>query len=298
MLTQPPPYTRTSESATQAGFSESLTSIVTRDLICMPPGISVTSTISIAAAPVRADGERRREANAVEPVVDAHHGVGDLHQLLADRRHQRQREEAVRDRAAERRLLGPLDVDVDELVVVGRVGELVDARLGHLLPVGVADVRARALAQLPRCRSPGPACLRWSSAAPEDRRFRGPHAINAGQTVRPIRCGYGIDATRGTDTYLMMRPARAAWHARTDRGDHFSCSMSAVLLARVHAFGGADAVAAAAAAGRQRADARSTSPTSPTGSPTTRPSRCGRPARSSPTIPSSPARSARTPRGG
>jgi len=31
--------------------------------------------------------------------------------------------------------------------------------------------------------------------------------------------------------------------AETDAGDHFSCSMSAVLLARVHAFGGADAVA-------------------------------------------------------
>ena len=31
--------------------------------------------------------------------------------------------------------------------------------------------------------------------------------------------------------------------AETDRGDHFSCSMSAVLLARVHEFGGSDAVA-------------------------------------------------------
>src|ERR1700756_5372632 len=31
-------------------------------------------------------------------------------------------------------------------------------------------------------------------------------------------------------------------NVRTDRGDHFSCSMSAVLLARVDAFGGRDAV--------------------------------------------------------
>ena len=40
----------------------------------------------------------------------------------------------------------------------------------------------------------------------------------------------------------MMGP-HADTPPQTERGDHFSCSMSAVLLARVHAFGGADAVA-------------------------------------------------------
>jgi diguanylate cyclase (GGDEF)-like protein len=40
----------------------------------------------------------------------------------------------------------------------------------------------------------------------------------------------------------MLRP-QAQNTFRTDHGDHFSCSMSAVLLGRVHAFGGAEAVA-------------------------------------------------------
>ena len=40
----------------------------------------------------------------------------------------------------------------------------------------------------------------------------------------------------------MMRP-QAHMAPETERGDHFSCSMSAVLLARVEAFGGGDAVA-------------------------------------------------------
>ncbi|HYB27040.1 MAG TPA: diguanylate cyclase [Solirubrobacteraceae bacterium] len=42
-----------------------------------------------------------------------------------------------------------------------------------------------------------------------------------------------------TDTRLMDTQAA---RTRTDRGDHFSCSMSAVLLARVDAFGGSEAV--------------------------------------------------------
>ena len=52
----------------------------------------------------------------------------------------------------------------------------------------------------------------------------------------------GDDGGRCTDTYSMMR-READQTPETSRGDHFSCSMSAVLLARVHAYGGADAVA-------------------------------------------------------
>ena len=44
------------------------------------------------------------------------------------------------DRAAERPRLGLLDVDVDPLVVAGRVGEQVDLLLAQLLPVAVAEV--------------------------------------------------------------------------------------------------------------------------------------------------------------
>ena len=46
---------------------------------------------------------------------------------------------AVRDRAAERRVLRAVDVDVDPLVVAGHVGERVDVLLGHLVPVGGAE---------------------------------------------------------------------------------------------------------------------------------------------------------------
>ena len=46
------------------------------------------------------------------------------------------------DGAAERSGLGPLDVDVDPLVVAGGVGEQVDLLLGHLVPLAVAQVLA------------------------------------------------------------------------------------------------------------------------------------------------------------
>ena len=58
---------------------------------------------------------------------------------------------------------------------------------------------------------------------------------------------------RATDTYPMSSP-QAQNVFRTDRGNHFSCSMSAVLLGRVHTFGGAPAVAdVLALAGSERA---------------------------------------------
>src|SRR5947209_18084579 len=72
-----------------------------------------------AAAELSSDGQRCRKANLVQPVVDPHLGVGDVHELAHDRRQQRQREVAVRDRPAERSLLGAVRVDVDELVIVG-----------------------------------------------------------------------------------------------------------------------------------------------------------------------------------
>ena len=48
----------------------------------------------------------------------------------------------MRDRAAERRLLRALGVDVDELVVAGDVGEGVDVLLGDLVPVADAELLA------------------------------------------------------------------------------------------------------------------------------------------------------------
>ena len=48
----------------------------------------------------------------------------------------------MRDRGAEGAVLGALGVDVDPLVVVGRVGEEADALLRDLDPVGPAEVGA------------------------------------------------------------------------------------------------------------------------------------------------------------
>ena len=52
----------------------------------------------------------------------------------------------MRDRAAERGLRGGVGIDVDELVVLGRVGEGVDARLVDRQPVDTptsSPMRAR-----------------------------------------------------------------------------------------------------------------------------------------------------------
>jgi hypothetical protein len=54
----------------------------------------------------------------------------------------------VRDGPAEGAGPGRLDVDVDPLVVAGGVGELVDPLLGHLHPLGAAEVRAGARLEL------------------------------------------------------------------------------------------------------------------------------------------------------
>jgi hypothetical protein len=49
---------------------------------------------------------------------------------------------------------GPFRVDVDPLVVAGRVGERIDLLLGHLVPLAVAEVLAlgrRELVQAGEC---------------------------------------------------------------------------------------------------------------------------------------------------
>src|SRR2546429_3977156 len=84
----------------------------------------------------------RDETHLVDAVVDRHREAfvpGDLGQEEAG---QRQREVTVGDGAAERTFLGPLDVDVDPLVVAGGLGERVDPLLGDLQPVAVAEVLA------------------------------------------------------------------------------------------------------------------------------------------------------------
>ena len=57
-----------------------------------------------------------------------------------------ERQVPVRDRRAERAVGGALRVDVDPLVVVGCVGERVDALLGHLEPVRRPELLAHQIA--------------------------------------------------------------------------------------------------------------------------------------------------------
>ena len=90
-------------------------------------------------ADLRADRQRRREADLVQAVVEREGEALELEDLVVEARAEREREVAVGDRAAERRLLRALDVDVDPLVVAGDVGERVDVLLGDLVPVGGAE---------------------------------------------------------------------------------------------------------------------------------------------------------------
>jgi hypothetical protein len=76
----------------------------------------------------------RSTTTLVQPVVDTHRAVGHRKRRIRHHRQQRQREKAVRDRAAERRLLRPLLVDVDPLKVASRLRELVDPVLQDLDP--------------------------------------------------------------------------------------------------------------------------------------------------------------------
>src|SRR6185312_3569738 len=95
-----------------------------------------------AGADALADEHRRDEPHLVDAVVDRHGEPlvpGDLGQEEAG---QRQGEVPVGDGAAERPLLGPLDVDVDPLVVAGRLRERVHPLLGDLEPLAEAEVLA------------------------------------------------------------------------------------------------------------------------------------------------------------
>src|SRR5215218_3872998 len=74
-------------------------------------------------ADTAADGQRRREADLVEPVVDREREALQREDLLGEHGRERQGVVAVGDRAAERRRLRALRIDVDPLVVAGHVGE-------------------------------------------------------------------------------------------------------------------------------------------------------------------------------
>ena len=94
-----------------------------------------------------ADRHRSREAHLVQAVVDHDRRVGHLDHLLHQQGRQREGEEAVRDRAAERARFRPLRVEVNPLVIAGRVGEQADLLLRHLMPWADAQALAYVVRQ-------------------------------------------------------------------------------------------------------------------------------------------------------
>jgi hypothetical protein len=75
-------------------------------------------------------GERGQKPQRVQPIVDAHLGVLDDVVVLAHRRDQRKRQEAVRNRCAVRTFgCRAIDIYMDPLAIFGHVGERVDLLL-------------------------------------------------------------------------------------------------------------------------------------------------------------------------
>src|SRR6516165_5688196 len=91
------------------------------------------------------------KADPVGPVIEPARAVLDAIEGLAEARHQRQCQIAVRDRLAARHLaLGALDIDMDPLVVASGIGEFIDQRLIDGKPIADADFLADILRKVRR----------------------------------------------------------------------------------------------------------------------------------------------------
>src|SRR6266404_3045328 len=101
-----------------------------------------------ARAQARAGRHGRGEAHAVQAVVDAHPAVAEGEGGLGEVRKERQRQKAMGNRAAERRILRPRPIDVDPLEVFNGAREGVDTLLGDLDPWRDADFLADARLEL------------------------------------------------------------------------------------------------------------------------------------------------------
>ncbi|CAM2160804.1 hypothetical protein PT2222_90021 [Paraburkholderia tropica] len=100
-----------------------------------------------APAHARIHRHRRREAHAVHPIVHAH-ALTQRNRRLQQHRHERQREKAMCDRTAERRLAArALGVEVNPLMIAGGVGETLHARRAHGAPAAHERLGAHACAQ-------------------------------------------------------------------------------------------------------------------------------------------------------
>ena len=129
-------YLRITSSATHTGLSPPSRSIVVTTTICSPPATSSTDATVDSRADPRPDRHGRRKPHLVGAVVDAHPGRRESGECLREQRGaEGERQEPVRDRRPERSLGRAYRIDVDPLMVVGRVREGVDALLGDLEPV-------------------------------------------------------------------------------------------------------------------------------------------------------------------
>jgi acyl-CoA dehydrogenase len=95
-----------------------------------------------ARSDLRADLDRRDEPHLVVAVVDGESHALDAVELMREVREQREREQAVRDRATERSVCRTIGIDVDPLVVVGGIGEQIHPILVDLHPVGGPELAA------------------------------------------------------------------------------------------------------------------------------------------------------------
>src|ERR1017187_5881504 len=96
----------------------------------------------------RAGRYRRRKPHLVQPVVDPEAHALEVEDLTPHRHQQREGQESVSNRGAERACSGTLRIDVDPLVIIGRIRERVDLVLSDLAPLAVPQVFAREGCQL------------------------------------------------------------------------------------------------------------------------------------------------------
>ncbi len=137
-----------SQMAVSAGLSSpSISTVTVWRIRNLPRRFLLERVKDEAAADPLAGLDRGKEADAVEAVIERHlHAVGNEHRVRRHARKQRQRKESVRDGAAEPCRGSRCRIDVDELMVLGRVGEGVDPWLVDDLPARNAHFLANAAA--------------------------------------------------------------------------------------------------------------------------------------------------------
>src|SRR5204862_1824063 len=119
-----------------------------------------------AGAHAAPDRHRRRETDAVDPVVDREVVAAVAEDLEPELRQQRQGQEAVSDRRPVRPGRRALAVRVDPLRVLGRGGETIDALLIHLNPTRRAELQAALHSRTYRPGAGSPSGRAGGAAAP------------------------------------------------------------------------------------------------------------------------------------